>query len=86
LALLIRILIPILLVILVVAVVRFCINLYRLYKQGACKDCRYSGMQDEVLICWSPLFPENKTAALPVFHTCENVRGTEPCDFKKKVY
>jgi hypothetical protein len=43
-------------------------------------------MQDEVLICWSPLFPENKTAALPVFHACETVRGTESCDFKKKVY
>ena len=78
-------LILIFLIILIVAVILLIRNSRRLYKAGACNDCKYVGENDGQLICWSPLFEENKVEKLPAFKPCKQVRGGAYCDFKARI-
>ena len=80
-----RILIPILLIVLIVAVILLIRHSRKIYKASPCKNCKYAGETDGQLICWSPLFEENKVELLPVFKPCKQVRGSVYCDFKVKI-
>ena len=80
-----KLLIPILLIVLIVAVILLIRNSWNIYKASPCKNCKYAGVSDGQLICWSPLFEENKVEPLPVFKPCKQVRGSAYCDFKMKI-